>query len=240
MFKLHSMTVGKDSLVSATIQLLREHKIGVTASTVAATIEEHPDFPSMLSISDALQKWKIGNTCVRVDPENLDDLPAPFIAYFQKAGGEFVTVTKITDQEVVYSKGGSDLVARSREDFLKVWGGIALLAEPTGESGEKGYFTKRRQEWWRDNRVFLMTIISLALVAAWGLLSAALGGLQAALTVVVLVAKLAGIVVSGLLLWYEIDQQNPLLRQICSVGKQSNCLAVLQSKEAKLFGLLTW
>jgi uncharacterized membrane protein len=240
MLKLHSVTDGKDTLVPATEQLLREHKISVTSSTIAATIEEHPDYPSILSISDALQKWKIGNTCVQVEPDNLNDLPVPFIAYFQKAGGKFVTVKKITDQEVAYSKGGAGLVVRSREDFLKEWSGIALLAEPTAESGEQGYRDKRRQEWWRDHRISLMAIAVLVLVAARAFSAVPSGGLSAVLTMLTMLIKLGGVVVTGFLLWYEVDQQNPLLQKICSAGKKSNCSAVLQSKEARLFGWLTW
>lgn len=43
---------------------------------------------------------------------------------------------------------------------------------------------------------------------------------------------------SVLLLWHEIDKNNPLLRQICSGGKKVNCDAVLSSKASKVFGWL--
>ncbi len=52
--------------------------------------------------------------------------------------------------------------------------------------------------------------------------------------------KLAGVVITVLLLWYEIDKANPVLKQICGMGSQTNCAAVLGSKQAKLFGGVSW
>jgi uncharacterized membrane protein len=48
---------------------------------------------------------------------------------------------------------------------------------------------------------------------------------------------LSGCLVAILLLWYELDQHNPVLQQICSAGKKINCGAVLQSKASKILGI---
>jgi uncharacterized membrane protein len=44
-------------------------------------------------------------------------------------------------------------------------------------------------------------------------------------------------VVTTLLLWYEVDQSNAALQDICQAGKKVNCGAILQSKDAKIFGI---
>jgi hypothetical protein len=52
--------------------------------------------------------------------------------------------------------------------------------------------------------------------------------------------KLMGIIVTGLLLWYEVDKANPILQQICTAGAKTNCNAILSSKQAKLFNFFSW
>lgn len=55
-----------------------------------------------------------------------------------------------------------------------------------------------------------------------------------------MIAKLIGSIITGLLLWYEIDKENSVLKQICTAGKDTNCNAILGSKGAKLFNWLNW
>src|SRR5699024_12035574 len=52
--------------------------------------------------------------------------------------------------------------------------------------------------------------------------------------------SLIGMVVTGGLLWYEVDHQNPVLKKICTSGRNTNCGNVLQSKAAKLGGIISW
>jgi thiol-disulfide isomerase/thioredoxin len=51
---------------------------------------------------------------------------------------------------------------------------------------------------------------------------------------------LSGIFVTCLLLWYDIDQGNPLLRKVCGSIKQGSCSAILNSRGAKIFSWLSW
>jgi uncharacterized membrane protein len=52
-----------------------------------------------------------------------------------------------------------------------------------------------------------------------------------------LVLGLSGSVTSLLLVWYEIDDKNALLNQICSATKKVNCRAVLESRMSKIAGI---
>src|SRR5579875_2929482 len=66
---------------SITIELLKRLQVPVTASSVIDSLEEHPDYPSLYSISDSLQKWKVDNLALKVKAEALEELPTPFIAH---------------------------------------------------------------------------------------------------------------------------------------------------------------
>ncbi len=99
--------------VTATINLLESLKVKVTGSTVSEALLNHPDYPSLLSVSDALNRWQVENMAVKTEKEKLDELPLPFIAHSDENGGTFTTVTKITSDAVEYTKpsagGGSNI-----------------------------------------------------------------------------------------------------------------------------------
>lgn len=49
-----------------------------------------------------------------------------------------------------------------------------------------------------------------------------------------------GIVITSLLLWYEIDKNNPLLQKVCTGIAKGNCNAILTGKASKVFSWLSW
>ena len=51
---------------------------------------------------------------------------------------------------------------------------------------------------------------------------------------------LAGVVVTTMLLWYEIDRNNPLLHKVCTGIIKGNCNAILAGKASKVFSWLSW
>jgi hypothetical protein len=51
---------------------------------------------------------------------------------------------------------------------------------------------------------------------------------------------IAGIGISGLLLWHEIDKGNPILQKVCTGIAKTNCNAILDSKASKLLPWLSW
>lgn len=80
---------------SVTVQLLKQLNVPVTSSTIIDTVEQHPDYPSLYSISDSLQKWKVENLALKVEPEKLEEIPTPFIAHSKTAGGNFILVNAV-------------------------------------------------------------------------------------------------------------------------------------------------
>ena len=51
---------------------------------------------------------------------------------------------------------------------------------------------------------------------------------------------LTGVFITSLLLWYEIDKNNPVLQKVCTGIVKGNCNAILTGKQSKLFGWLSW
>lgn len=221
--------------VTAVIQLLQQLKVNVTDGSVNEAILSHPDYPSLLCISDCLKQWKVENAAIRVEKNSIDETPLPFIAFM---GREFKAVTQITDEEVWFLNDDNKVQKENKRSFLNAWNGVALLAEAQEGVGENDYAEKKRKE----------NLQSLAIPAliGFGLLwvviaSFSFSGTNGLAYTALLLCKLAGIIISGLLLWYEIDKYNPTLQKICTGGGgKTNCNAILNSSKSKIFSWLSW
>jgi uncharacterized membrane protein len=224
--------------VSATKSLIRQLGIKVSNSAIKTQIDNHPDYPSILSISDSLKQWKVDNFAIQAKKEKLNELPLPFIAHLKKQGGSFITVINITDTGVIYKNDSGGEAHKPIADFLQEWSGVTLLAEPGEHAGEKNYKESRKKEILHSLKLPLVIAIVLSF-SAFALIYQ-YNTLYSFAYCLLLILNLSGCAIAALLLWYEIDKANPVLKQICRLGRQTNCSAVLNSKQAKLFNVISW
>jgi uncharacterized membrane protein len=232
--------------VTASLALLQQLKVYVTNATVNETIQSHPDYPSLLSISDSLKKWHIENAAVRITEDKLQEMPLPFITFVNSNGGEFITVTAINNDAVTYAStaGGNKFLQKPLSGFIKEWKGVVLVAETNDQSGEENYVQNKRRQNIRSLKIPALLFAGLAIVflAAPGFFNTNLYTSKNIFIgyVSLLLLKLAGILITSLLLWYEVDKANPALQKICTGIKNTNCNAILGSKQAKIFPWLSW
>src|SRR6185503_5135850 len=71
---------------------LKELKVPVSKTYLNQQLLSHPDYPSLLSITDTLNELNIESTAIQIEKEHLTELPIPFIAHLNGNGGEFVMV----------------------------------------------------------------------------------------------------------------------------------------------------
>lgn len=225
-----------DNTSNAVIQFIKQLRVPVTTSSIVETLENHPDYPSLLSICDSLNSWKIENIALNVEPESLDQLPVPFLAHTKKGGGNF-WVVKAVGEEVKWLDEKGKEQNKVKQDFIKHWSGVVLLAEKDEYSGEKDFKARRKNELLYNLRAPIIIFSCLILVFFYALTRTKGNFLWPSL---MLLTKLIGSIVTGLLLWFEIDKSDPILQQICSAGKNTNCTAILSSKESKLFSIISW
>lgn len=232
-----------EHIVQVTTRFLRLLKVKVTGPTVNETLQNHPDFPSLLCISDSLHKWNIPNGATRIsDKQQLDELPVPFLAGFSKSDTPFVVVKHIHEKMVdIFYDDQAGLQSLERNEFTHLWNGVCLIAEPNEESGEKEYVQNKRKALLRSGIVSALFILGICLSLLY---------LHHTITTTVIASSvpvyltyaimLAGVAVSCLLLWYEIDKNNPMLHKVCTRIAKGNCSAILSSKVAKITSWLSW
>lgn len=231
--------------VKAAISYLKLLKVKVNNATVNDSLQNHPDWPSLLCISDCLNKWNIPNAGGKMDVNKMDELPTPFIAYTSDRENQLSIVTEVSDKTVQsfhknYNKPSTEL----KEDFQKKWNGVYLIAEPNEHSGEPNYEVNKR-------KAFINSLIPAAAFTLIAILSfiflnriiaddSNLIRFNATGIYIEYSILLAGVFITALLLWYEIDKSNPLLQKVCTGIAKGDCNAILTGKQAKVFNWLSW
>ena len=231
-----------ESNVKVTIAFLKLLKVNVNNSTVDETLQNHPDWPSLLCISDSLNKWNIPNAGGRIDTNDIAQLPTPFMAYSGGIENPFEIVTEVTDKEItLYSKDYNKHKVEDKASFLKRWRGVYLIAEKTEKSGEKDFELNRKKAFIKSlipiSLFILLTIISFLFLIRNIDSSKIVSDLPIYFQYVIL---MIGVLVTSLLLWHEIDNNNPLLNKVCTGIIKGNCDAILSGKQSKLLSWLSW
>ena len=212
---------------------LKSMKIKVNLNTINQTLHEHPDYPSFLSITDSLKIWNVDCLALQTNADNLLSISAPFITNYKN--GHFIVVKELLGNEIKITNqhGNTELI--KRDQFLEKWSENIIVAESNEQSGEKDYNKKQRTA---ILNTVAIALIPLAILTA--VLMPFINGAVDLLPTLYLFAKLVGLTASVLLLWYDIDKGNPLLKQICSGIQNANCSAVLNTKAASIGGIITW
>ncbi|SEW52324.1 vitamin K epoxide reductase family protein [Chitinophaga arvensicola] len=215
--------------------------VSISPSTLKKEIEEHPDFPSLLSISDILNNYGIENLTAKFDPDKFKNIPTPFITQIKGDDNGNVFFSVVKEISATHAKFFDYEKKQWKEthigNFTDQCTDIVLMGEPKEKSGEKNYQAKIKEEKRKKYGGYLALLCLPAVLLFTGVFSFIQNGMSALLPFLFSLLMLTGTAVTSLLLWYEIDRYNPFLQQICSARKNISCNAVLFSKGAKIFGI---
>lgn len=135
----------RDNPAAALVNLTHHLNVRVTRHTIEETLQAHPDYPSLLALSDALTEWNVENTGVEAELEHLggEEMSFPAIAAMKRG---FVMLTGLEDEHIRYIDPSEGRVREPFEEFGEKWTGVLILAEADETSGEKDYETARKKE----------------------------------------------------------------------------------------------
>ncbi|ACT96441.1 vitamin K epoxide reductase family protein [Dyadobacter fermentans] len=235
---LNFFKVSGDNATDTLYSLLRNLNAKVTWETVRETMLQHPDSPSLLSLSEVLSGWNIDNAALQLNTvEQLREIPVPFITQIKKKGGWYILINQIREKHIQYTDSEQGEVTLSLSDFEKRWTGIVLLTEINEQSGEVDYDSKRLKEQlrkWRSPFVSGATLLVLfsALMFA--------GRSFSTPEWLLFFTKISGLFFTGLLIAKQLGSKNDLTDRLCRINDKTSCENVLNSPGAKLFGWLNW
>ena len=217
--------------------------IKVPTAAIDTTLENHPEWPSLLCVSDALNGWKIPNAAAKDEDRRPEQIPTPFLAVTHHPERPFTIVTQVLEKEVtLYQDNYNKANTKSKESFLQQWTGVYMLAEPDAESGLQPGQDDYKKTQGQKIITGITAFATLCLLGyhfmphVWYVNSFAKGFGSTMLFIL----YIAGIGISSLLLWHEIDKGNPILQKVCTGIAKTNCNAILDSKASKLLPWLSW
>ena len=232
-FNFHSFTE-RENLIGVAWAYLRNLRPHLTLTALRDALEQHPDYPSLLSLGDTLDRYHIENAALRIDAEQLALLQVPYIAHLRTNGGTFVMVESATGEAFTYHNEKGKRITETREDFLKKWSGVVFIAEPTEASGEKDYATKRQKEQ-LENLRWPLIIAGFVLLTAVGIFQS-----PNLSTGVLLGLKATGILLTALLLSVQYGKTNDFTDSLCRLNQKTDCNHILTSPAAKITSWLGW
>lgn len=192
-------------------------KIPVSKNYVEKLIRGHPDFPSLLSISDIFQRLGINHRVTRIEKEQLHELPFPYLIPLDKGRGDIIII-----------KDGNSL--KQYKDHLAQWSGAVVLTETTTATTDK----ENNDLYAKESKVNRYTVTILLALAGLLLLSLANSFSWTSTSLVVL--SLFGVTVGYLLFAKELGISYAVVDAFCNTGKDTNCDRILKS-EVTLLGV---
>lgn len=122
-------------------------------------LNSHPDFPTLKSISDTLEKFGVENVPVRLKPNELEQLDSPFLAYITSKGqNELAYVKPLQGKNIHLISESLKPKTESINTFSSSFTGIAVLLDI-----EKTTLPQANSAKLKD-RVLFKSILALTLV----------------------------------------------------------------------------
>ena len=207
----------------------------VTLNTWRDSLERHPQYPSMQSLSDTLHRWGFDNAALQLSVEQLAELPYPYIAHFRDKGGKFIGVLDRKEDRFRITDGPKEYWIELGV-FEKNWSGAVLLVEPKEKNGDPDYTFKRKVEVLQSLRLPVL-IGGLTFVILSTLTISPLVSLSAVLFILL---SLVGLGLSITLVSLHLEGRGSPAQKFCQTSDNTDCHSVLDSPAAKLFGLFSW
>lgn len=225
------------------LQYCKLLNIPITETTIKEEIIQHPNYPSLLSISDALSTFKVDNMSIKTTTDSFENLPTPFIIQINGVKIQyplFGIIKSVSSNNTLnwFNPEKKKYENISIEKFNNLFTGYAMLAETSEHSGEMNFEYKRKEErlkkFW-DGTIALLIPLMFAVISIVSIVNHGIS--RSLLPIFFGVVTLVGVITGILLLLYEINHLNPMLQKICSSGHKTNCSAILESRGARIWGL---
>jgi uncharacterized membrane protein/thiol-disulfide isomerase/thioredoxin len=212
-----------------------------TQTRVDRLLKDHLDYPSLLSIKDVLSEYGIASVAIQKGKYAYNDFETPFICAIQQEDWPqpgFTVVTDCTSDRISYLDPLSGKVKTSAlATFEQMDKEIVLLLDGEHGKDELLYARNRKQE------ITENIIGRLPLYVFFAILFAALLFMYQTRTSwlgpLLLLSSTAGVLISLLLVWHEVDAHNPFIKEVCGGNnrKKLNCSAVLNSEGSTFLGI---
>ncbi len=222
-----------DNPIKLTQRLVQLLNIPVTKRSIRAAFVSHPDYPSLLSITDTFDQWDIDSRAVAIGHDQLRHVALPAIFHFKENQEDyFVLAESMNDEHIQIYDTDKGKLTLLKADFLRLWDGISILLDIDRSAGEENYRQHRRAEILHNLRIPLL--IS-GFLAFWLI---GLFHIDGVTGLIVYGLLLLGLGSSVLIVLKEFEIAPKWTDNLCKMGNEGDCDSVIASSSSKLFGWL--
>jgi uncharacterized membrane protein len=225
-----------DNALLSVFQLINTLNIRITITSLKEKLTSHPNYPSLLSISDTLNDFQIVNEALNIKDIMMHEVTFPVIVHLKN--NTFVVVEEVGEGKVICLDENNKKKIIAPEDFNKMISGTILLVDGTHSKGDLSYAKNRLIEIF-NIIVFPISITLLCLLFIYFLLSYTDYDHNFNLNIgLITLLKSLGLLVSVMLLAQSF-RLSYAVSELCTITK-TDCNSVLNSNQAKiLFGTVS-
>lgn len=200
---------------------LKAENISLDKNEFEYQFNSHPDFPSLLAISDTLSFFNISNAAFRVLADDIGQLPNTFLASIKNGHEQFISFVEKKEDFFIYSEKDNSGQSKMTENELKtVWNEVVLLAE-----GSNDILAGKKKQGFA--KVLLIPFVILSAVLLYFIIPR----LQIAFFYVF---PLMGLFLSIVALQELFNTKNELFDKFCNIASNTSCESVLKSTKWEL------
>lgn len=222
--------------------LLTTFDIRYTKYKLEESIENHVDHPSLFTVKEVLEEYGVRSVAIHKRSYSYDDFQTPFVCAIQHQEWDqpmFTVVTEATETEITYFEPASATIRKiPYPDFEGIDKNVVLLIDTEEGHDEVQLQENRKKEFIKRTYQRLPLYVVVLAIAIFIVNQFSVGFSWVPVTF--LITTLIGLLISGVLIWHEIDTHDPFIKEVCGgKSKKLNCTAVLSSKGATFLGI-TW
>ncbi|GAB2978900.1 hypothetical protein GCM10027049_13160 [Mucilaginibacter puniceus] len=227
----------KDNFTQVLRRFVQELSIPVTLKSIKDELQIHPEYNSLIAISDLLNTWLVPNAAYQLTFDELlgAEIEDPFIAFISDK--EFAVVSHLDKNYAILSNEKWNNHQLTIAEFEEIYSGSILVAEREATSGEADYKANCRKETY--DRLITPSILLCAAVILLTFLIIHFGYFTANILLLILL-KTAGVAAVVILIIQSLEPSNPVFKKLCGSTYHNDCSAVLSSKGAKIYDLISW
>lgn len=188
----------------------------ISVSFLADKLYSHPDYPSILSITETLNSMHISNSAILVEKDRLHDIPVPFLAHMNNKKKKLSLVTNTTSH------------LKEHPSFNTLWDGVVLVAESPASDLKFDNETWKQKEKKKQFRFAAFATLFLVLI---GLTIYIQPGML--MTCLLFVMGL-GVLVSTEIVRKDMGNSSAVGDKLCSADNENNCDDVIRTGKQKL------
>ncbi|HXJ99700.1 MAG TPA: vitamin K epoxide reductase family protein, partial [Gelidibacter sp.] len=214
------------NLLKTLFQYLDVENIPMDKEEFEFQFNSHPDYPSLLALSDTLKFFNVNNGAFKIEKSEIDLLPNSFIARLKNGHTDYLSFVEKKENIYIYTNETEKKHSALKEDFETLWGDVVLLAENDIDVSKSKQQNKVTFLFPLFSIILFLAVLSINLINKWFL--------------AFYVFPIIGAFFSIAALKDLFNTRSELLDKFCNTTIDSSCKTVVNSSKWKVFETISF